>query len=144
MYKYTCTVHVQVPILITDGHTQCDNSMYLHVQFMGKVDYLLLRMEKELLQGLEGRGGWSGGLCGVVSWHDDMEEQDDFSKVQLPYIHVHVHGRRPRDTTMSMQQEDSTAVAAWVGCIAVMVELLATELLCNKAVQLASSHDPCK
>ena len=43
------------------------------------------------MQGLQGRGGWSGGSCGVVSWHDDMKEQDDFSKVQLPYMHVNVH-----------------------------------------------------
>ena len=45
-------------------------------------DYLLLRMEGEVLGGMEGlqsRGGWSGGSCGV---HDDMEEHDDFNKVQ--------------------------------------------------------------
>ena len=32
------------------------------------------------MQELQGRGGWSRG---------DMEEQDDFSKVQLPYMHAH-------------------------------------------------------
>ena len=72
----------------------------VHVQLMATVDlwdYLLLRMEGEVLQGLQSRGGWSGSSCGVVSWHDDMEEQGDFSKVQSPYMHIHVHahGRRP-------------------------------------------------
>ena len=53
----------------------------VHVQLMITVDlwdYLLLRMHREVfgrMQGLQGRGGCSGGSCGVVSWHDDMEEQ---------------------------------------------------------------------
>ena len=67
--------------------------MYIHVQLMRTVDlwdYLLLRIEVlGGMQGLQGKGGWSGGSCGVVSWHDDKEEQDDLSKVQLPYMHVH-------------------------------------------------------
>ena len=74
---------------ITDGvatvrqHCMCPS----HVQLTGTVDlwdYLLLRMEGELLRGmqrLQGRGEWSGGSCGVVSWHDNMEEPDDFNKV---------------------------------------------------------------
>ena len=48
-------------------------------------DYLLLRMEGEVfggMQGLQGRQGWSGGSFAVVSWHHDMEEPDDFNKMQ--------------------------------------------------------------
>ena len=58
------------------------------MQLTGTVDlwdYILLRMEGEVLegmQGLQGMGGWSGGSCALVSWHDDMEEQDYFNKVQ--------------------------------------------------------------
>ena len=58
----------------------CDNCIAVDLW-----DNLLLRMHEEVLggmQGLQGRGGWSGGSCGVVSWHDDMEEQYEFNKVQ--------------------------------------------------------------
>ena len=61
----------------------CDNYMRL----TGTVDlwdYLLHKREGDMLggmQGLQGRGWWSGGLCDVVSWHDNMEEPDDFNKV---------------------------------------------------------------
>ena len=47
------------------------------------------------------------------------------------YIHVHAHGRRPQDTTISMQharQYSSKKIELpWVGYTAMMAELLARE-----------------
>ena len=48
-------------------------------------DYLLLRMEGEVLGGMGGCRVGVGGLGAYVVWslgmHDDMELQDDFTKV---------------------------------------------------------------
>ena len=43
-------------------------------------------------------------------------------------MYVHAHGRRPQDTTMSKQQEDTTAVRKAALGEAVMAELLAIKL----------------
>ena len=53
----------------------CDNAVDLW-------DSLLLRMEGECFRGCWVGEGWSGGSRGVVSWHDDIEEPDEFNKVQ--------------------------------------------------------------
>ena len=76
----------------------------LHVQVMRTVDlwdYLLLRIEGEVLGGLQCRGAWSGGSCGVVSWHDDMRNKMTSTKCSYPscmymyiciYMYIHAHG----------------------------------------------------
>ena len=86
--RVSLMVHVHVHVHVYDiwwTHTVwslCDNCITVDLW-----DNLLLRMEEEVLggmQGLQDRGGWSGDSCGVVSWHDDIEEQYEFNKVQWP------------------------------------------------------------
>ena len=81
-------IYMYIVMYMTDGHIQCCHSVTITctcAAHRNLWDYLLLRMEGEVLggmQGLQGTGGWSGGSSAVVSWHDDMEEPDDFTKVQ--------------------------------------------------------------
>ena len=91
------------------------------------------------MQGLQGRRGWSGGSCGVVSWHDNMMTSARCSDPTCMYMYIHAHGRRPWDTTMSMQREDNTAVRKWaaLGGMHNRDGRALSNWATNKAVQLA-------
>ena len=68
---------------------------------------------------------------GMTTWRNKMTSTRCSDPTSM-YMYIHAYGRRPRDTTMSMQQQDDTdlkAVRKWVECSAAMAELLATELL---------------
>ena len=59
---------------VTCGPIQCSTlrqlHVHVHVQLTGTVDlwdYLPLGKVLGGMQGLQGRGGWSGGSCAVVS-----------------------------------------------------------------------------
>ena len=61
------------------------------------------------MQGLQGRGGWSGGSSGVVSWHDDRRNKMTSTRCSDPtrmYMFMHAQGSRPQDTTMRLQQQE--------------------------------------
>ena len=74
--------------------------------------------------GLEALVVWS---LGMTTWRNKMTlarcSDPTFMYMDM---YIRTHGRRPRDTTMSMQQQDDTdlkAVRKWVGCTAAMSKL---------------------
>ena len=111
-------VHLQYMYMtfITDGHIQCRHSV--HVQLTGTVDlwdYLPRRMEGKCLEECRGCRVGEGGLgahvlwsLGMTTWRNQMTSTR-CSDPPCMYMYIHAHDRRPRDTTMSMQQEDNTA-----------------------------------
>ena len=62
------------------------------------------------LKGCRGCRVGEGGLGAYVVWsrHDDMEEPDDFTKVQWPYMYVYTYRHMVKTTRHHMYNEHAT------------------------------------